>query len=217
MTVRPETMHGTYHKIPTVWKRSPETHELIVGQPRSEEIGFLEECLWTWQEKIDGTNIRVHWDGQQVHFAGKTDRANLAAMNILPALEERFGGEKNAQLFEQIFNDQPVTLYGEGFGGKIQAGSDYSPVETFALFDVRARHTWYRQEAVKWVAEELGIWYAPVVGEGTLMEATEFAREGFGSRWGTRQAEGIIVRPLVEVASLRGERIIGKLKTGDFQ
>ncbi len=213
-----ETLHGTYPKIPTVWKRSPETRQLLVGAPRTDEIEYLMGLTWVWQEKIDGTNIRIHWDGYQVHFRGKTDRADLKGLKVLPMLEEQFGGEKNAQLFEQTFAGSPLTLYGEAFGAGIQkGGGDYLDGKTFALFDVRHGHNWYQQDAVRWVAESLGCLYSPVVGEGDLHDATEFAREGFGSRWGTKQAEGIVVRPMVEVVSRRGHRIIAKLKTEDFK
>lgn len=214
---RPATMHGSYHKIPTVWKRSPETRKLIVGRPRTDEFEYLENLDWTFQEKIDGTNIRVHWDGHQAHFAGKTDRADLQGLKVLPALNALFGGERNAQLFEQTFGAEPVTLYGEAFGAGIQkGGGDYLPEKSFALFDVRSGATWFTQPAVQWVAEQLGVFYAPVVGHGSLLDATEFAKEGFGSKWGTKRAEGIVVRPEVEMLSRRGHRVIGKLKTVDF-
>lgn len=51
-----------YHKIETVFKRDEEgSKKLIPGKFRSEAIEFLADNEWCFTEKIDGTNIRVHW------------------------------------------------------------------------------------------------------------------------------------------------------------
>ena len=115
-----------YEKIETVYKRDTEgTKKLIPGEFRNDTVKFLKDLMWIWTEKVDGTNIRVHWDGHKVEFGGRTDRAQIPP-HLMARLEELFGGEANAQLFEQTFGERDVILFGEGYGAKIQSGGDYT-------------------------------------------------------------------------------------------
>jgi hypothetical protein len=45
----------------------------------------------------------------------------------------------------------------------------------------------------------------------------EKTRWGFSSTWGDFNAEGIVARPICELKSRNGERIITKLKHRDFR
>ena len=67
-----------YNKIETVFNRDTNgTKKLIEGSFRNETVEFLKDNIWTFTEKIDGTNIRVHWDGHKVEFGGRTDKADI--------------------------------------------------------------------------------------------------------------------------------------------
>lgn len=78
-----------YHKIRTFWKRAPEKPcPLIVGEFSLPEFEHLALCQWSGQEKLDGTNIRLIWDGNEVRFGGKTDRAQLP-VPLLDVLTDR--------------------------------------------------------------------------------------------------------------------------------
>lgn len=67
-----------YHKIETLFERDVNgTKKLIEGKFRNEAVEFLVNNAWVFTEKIDGTNIRIHWDGHKVEFAGRTDRAQI--------------------------------------------------------------------------------------------------------------------------------------------
>ena len=64
-----------YNKIETLYERDIEgTKRLIEGQYRNETVEFLKDVPWEFTEKIDGTNIRIHWDGHKVNYGGRTDR-----------------------------------------------------------------------------------------------------------------------------------------------
>ena len=53
----------TYPKIETVFQRDTSgTKKLIPGAFRNETVEFLSGLPWVFSEKIDGTNIRVHWN-----------------------------------------------------------------------------------------------------------------------------------------------------------
>ena len=69
-----------YHKIPTVYLRDPETKfkTLIEGAFATPELFYLAQNEWWWTEKVDGTNIRIMWDGVAViSFGGKRDRKSV--------------------------------------------------------------------------------------------------------------------------------------------
>ena len=115
----------TYHKIKNIYERDNESKKLIEGKFTDETIEFLKDNIWEFTEKVDGTNIRIIWDGYRVTFAGRTDKAQIPA-ELSNRLFELFGGEQNEQLFEQKFGTTPIILYGEGYGKGIQKGGNYS-------------------------------------------------------------------------------------------
>lgn len=58
-----------YEKIETIFTRDVEgSKKLNFGQFRDPTIEFLQYNNWIWSEKIDGTNIRVYWNGHTVTF-----------------------------------------------------------------------------------------------------------------------------------------------------
>jgi hypothetical protein len=56
----------------------------------------------------------------------------------------------------------------------------------------------------------------PELGRGTLLEAIERVKEGFPSMIGQAQAEGMVLRPVVELTDRLGHRVITKVKHRDF-
>src|ERR1035438_4001561 len=122
-----------YHKIQTIFKRSEQTKKIIIGDYSLPEFEYLRDNQWIGTEKIDGTNIRVIWTGNEVIFKGKTDDAQIPA-SLVTNLQRMF----TAPLLERVFSNSPVCLYGEGFGAKIQkAGGRYIPDNSsFILFDI---------------------------------------------------------------------------------
>lgn len=200
-----------YHKIDSVFKRDPENRHktFLMGQYARPEFEYLKDCTWLWDEKVDGTNIRVIWGGETVEYRGRTDRAEIPA----PLLEmlTRF-------LPAGKFRSQPITLYGEGYGPKIQkGGGNYREDQSFVLFDALVGDYWLKKEAVMGIAHELGLDVVPEVGRGTLAEAIEFVKAGFTSTWGDFMAEGIVLRPEVQLFNRQGSRVITKLKHKDFR
>lgn len=64
-----------YHKIETIFERDMDgSKKLIPGKFRNKTVEFLKDNTWVFTEKIDGTNIRIHWDGHKVEFGGRTGR-----------------------------------------------------------------------------------------------------------------------------------------------
>lgn len=204
-----------YPKIQTVFLRDPDNkfRTLLEGQYAKDEFAFLAANEWVFTEKIDGTNIRVGWDTASTAIGGKTDRAQIPVylydevLRLLPASK-----------FESIYPETPMTLYGEGYGAKIQkGGGNYIPDGvSFILFDIKINGNWLSRENVADIAEHLGIDVVPVIGRGPLQEAVALVRAGFQSNIGRQIAEGLVMRPACELLDRRGQRIISKIKYKDF-
>lgn len=205
-----------YHKIETLFERDEKTKKLIEGKFRKEEIEYLKDNKWQFTEKIDGTNIRIHWDGHKVNFYGRTDRAQIPT-DLTNRLVELFGGETNEQLFEQKFGETEVILFGEGYGEKIQNGGEYRKGQDFILFDVMIADNYQPRESVKDIAEYFGIDIVPIIMEGTLQEAVNYVKAKPKSKIGTADSEGLVGRPEIELQDRCGKRIIVKVKVRDFE
>jgi len=205
-----------YHKIETIFERDIRTKKLIEGQFKNPTVKYLENNWWEFTEKIDGTNIRVLWDGHKVTFAGRTDNAQIPA-ELTNRLFELFGGEANEQLFEQKFGETEVMLCGEGYGKKIQGvGSLYKDTQDFILFDVMIAGNWQPRESVVGIADYFGIDVVPIVFAGTISQAVNYIKTKPKSTIGTAPMEGLVGRPEMELQDRTGKRIIVKIKVKDI-
>ncbi|QEP41893.1 hypothetical protein D5085_01260 [Ectothiorhodospiraceae bacterium BW-2] len=204
-----------YHKIQTVYLRDPATKHktLLEGQFAKPEFEYLKNNIWVFTEKVDGTNIRVQWDGDHVSFAGKTDHAETPKF-LLDKLDELFTAEAFA-----MHKLPPLCLYGEGYGAKIQkGGGNYIPDGvSFILFDINIDGIWLERQNVEDIAQKLVIDSVPMIGEGTLLEGIERVKNGYDSRLRLTPPEGLVMRPKVELVNRRGERVITKIKINDFE
>lgn len=207
-----------YNKIDTIFERDINgTKKLIEGKYRSESVEFLANHTWEFTEKIDGTNIRIHWDGHKVTFGGRTDRANIPA-HLVNKLNEIFLNEETEQLFEQKFGAMEVILFGEGYGVKIQGcGGDYRPDVGFILFDVLIGDNYQSRESVEDIARAFGLEIVPIVLRGTIQEAVDFIKTKPNSTIGKAKMEGGVGRPAVELRDRCGNRLIVKIKCRDFE
>lgn len=208
-----------YHKIQTVFHRSPESNykELMEGVWALPEFEMLQNIEWVWTEKIDGTNIRIKWDGSNVSFGGKSDDAQTPVF-LLNVLAQTFTTEKMAACFGDTAD---VCLYGEGYGAKIQKGGNYIPDGVnFILFDCKVGNLWLSRENVADIARKLEISIVPIMGVGTLMEAVNFVKKGYTSTIAANKeyiAEGLIMKPKVDLLTRNGERVVAKIKHRDFK
>ena len=204
-----------YHKIQTIFKRDPKTKHktLLEGEYSLPEFEYLKDNEWIFTEKVDGTNIRIIFDGENVTFGGRTDRSQIPA-DLVNVLNDTFNPLQ--EKLKEKFVDGCV-LYGEGYGAKIQkAGAYYRPDPGFVLFDVKVGNYWLREHDIINISEYLDLDIVPIVDRGTLSDMVKLTKEGFNSQWGNFLAEGIVARPSTELKSRNGNRIITKLKYKDF-
>lgn len=211
----------TYQKIPGPFLRDPATN-LLTEEWSSPELAALQFADWVFTEKIDGTNIRVIWDGHRVTFAGRTDNAQIP-QPLLDFLELKFGGEIRETFFEQKFGEANVVLYGEGFGPKIQNGGKYSSEVSFILFDVRVEGMYLLRENIEDVSDYFQVLVVPRVhpqkigSRANLHEGIDLVAAGLKSQFGDFKAEGLVAVTRVGLLDRRGKRIIVKIKGVDFE
>lgn len=206
-----------YHKIETVFNRSTDGDKrLIWGDYRNETVEYLADNIWQFTEKIDGTNIRIHWDGHNVEIGGRTDRAQIPK-HLMDYLSATFLTPEVEELFEQTYGEKDVMLFGEGYGAKIQNGGDYRSDVSFILFDVLIGDNWQSREWVEATAKMFGIDVVPIVLEGTIDDGIDYVMQHNNSTIGKAVMEGVVGRPKVEMKDRLGNRIIVKIKWKDFK
>ena len=202
-----------YSKIQSIFKRDEQTHKFILGEYSLPEFEYLAETYWIGTEKIDGTNMRVSWDGEVMEFGGRTDNAQIPVF-LLQRMQELFTIEK----FKSLYPDTPMALYGEGYGARVQkGGGNYiSNGVDFILFDVLIDEWWLKREDIEDIANKLGIKVVPIVYTGWLKDAVGIIQNGLMSKFGDFRAEGMVLKPAVELKSRKGQRIMTKMKHKDF-
>ena len=206
-----------YNKIDTLYKRDMEgSKRLLDGEFRNPAVEFLKDNIWQFTEKVDGTNIRVYWDGHKVQFGGRTERAQIPA-HLVNYLNDTFGTSEAEQIFEEKFSETEVILFGEGYGPKIQNGGLYRPDVSFILFDVLISGNYQPRESIEDIAKAFGIDIVPIIFEGTIQEGVDFVKGHPKSTMGTAFMEGLVGRPKVEMRDRCGKRIIVKIKWEDFK
>jgi hypothetical protein len=207
-----------YHKIAGPFKRyteGPLRNQLIPWEWTREEFGYLQHLPWRFTEKVDGTNVRVVWDGHRPIFMGRTANSQMPT-RLSTMLQTTFTEE----LLEQVFGATPAILFGEGYGAGIQKGGLYRPDVSFILFDVHIG-VWLEDADVAAIAKELGIEVVPVITTDTLnhqiREMTQYSMLSHVSIVDKPpNMEGLVGIPLVPLLNRRGGRIVVKLKTEDF-
>jgi len=199
-----------YAKIQSVFKRDEKTHKFILGEFSLPEFKYLKDNIWVFTEKVDGTNVRVMWDGSEVRFGGKTNDAQMPTFLLLK-LQELFLPGKFKEL-------PPLCLYGEGYGARIQkGGGNYIPNGCdFILIDILIDNWWLERENIEDIASKLCIKVVPIIGSGSIDAAIAKTSIGFNSTFGNFSAEGIVLKPQVALTNRKGERVITKVKHKDF-
>ena len=208
-----------YHKINGIYKRyakGEKKGKFIEGEFSKPEFKYLFNNIWVGKEKIDGTNLRIGWDGYNVDIRGRTDNANLH-MDLIKRVQELFPFKK----FESNFGNKEVVLYGEGYGAGIQKGGKYREKKDFILFDILINGFYLDYDNIVEIAKTMGLDVVEQIYRGTLFSAIMLVKEGFKSEVkgcsSDCMAEGLVLVPEIYLTNKFGERIITKLKTKDWE
>ena len=206
-----------YQKIDNIFKFDEKYRE-IVGM--TDTYLTLKDLEWIGTEKVDGTNIRIYWDGHDIKIGGRTNKAQIPT-HLMEYLTNVFLNDEMEYVFEQMFGDKEVYLFGEGYGYKIQADGDkyFSDRKTvgFILFDVNINGFDLSRENVIDIADKLNLDYVPIVFRGTLDKAIEFVKEHHNSNLGdySHEMEGLVLQPSILLYDKNKKMIKCKCKYRD--
>jgi len=206
-----------YPKIQTLYKRelveSGKPAGIIIGQYSKPE--FENIINWEVSEKLHGTNVRVIWDGKNIKFRGKTDRADLPDF-LLKNLEKLFDKKK----FKKVFEDKLTILYGEGIGDRIQdIGKKYSKESFFVLFDIKIGEFWLEREDIEEIARKIKTKTVPLIGIMKKDKIEEFVKSKPSSILAKEklEMEGIVARAHPQILFRDRIPIMFKLKVNDYR
>jgi len=173
-----------YHKIETLYERDEHFKigpDLVL---RNRVYDTLK--TWRWTEKVDGTNIRVIWQGGKLSFGGKTDNASIPA-ELVKWLYENINPEKLAACFPTAATSSS-TAKGTAPASSVAASTADQEAHRLrrVVIDTDIEHTrmggwWLSDENMRDVASKLGLDAVPYLGEMTLEDATDKVRAGFRS------------------------------------
>lgn len=171
------------------------------------------------------------WYG--VRIGGRTDEAQIP-----PVLRAALDPLIDPPRWEHAFPDvsAEVTVYGEGYGAGIQKdGRLYRDTPGFIVFGVRVGQWWLGDADVADVAAKLGLDVVPPaaaawpgdtepheIGPCGLHDAWDIIRGGkfavsrLTSQWPGVRVEGMVGRPVTDLLTASGERIITKIKVADW-
>jgi hypothetical protein len=150
-----------YPKINSLYKREQKDGKfkgrLIMGEYTCPEFRTIK--YWSVTEKIDGTNIRITYDGTKVEYGGRSDNA-LIPSGLLNYLMANITLDKFKEHFPEA---SYVVLCGEGVGPKINGGGHYGHDPFFVLFDVVVGGWWLHRRDVLEIAWKFDLYNAPLI------------------------------------------------------
>lgn len=212
-----------YPKIDNLFKRNPDKlSELIMGKYTRPEFAFI-QC-WDVTEKIDGTNVRLKFHrafNGSFDFYGRTDNAQftIAQENFLEHMCSEI--RSNVLHILNSFDLDTITVYGELYGPKIQAGGNYSDELEFRAFDMLVDDKmWLAPDDVRKNAEYMLLDVPPHLGVMFTQDIVEMVQDGFISTFAINRgylAEGVIAKPPMNLYDQRGRRVMFKLKHKDLK
>ncbi len=165
-------------------------------------------------EKIHGTSTHIGWNGEKVFlFSGGCNYENFAELFDLEDLKQKF----------ILFGYDKITIYGEGYAGKMQAMSKtYGKDLKFVAFDVNIDGNWLDVPRAKKVVELFGFDFVDYQLVITKLSSLDRQRDkksiqAFKNGMGNHlEREGVVIRPLKEMTMSSGKRVIAKHKNAKF-
>lgn len=193
---------------------------------KDQDILMFKECYA--MEKIHGSSAHINWrTSAMVSDLPDGDRPQ-GNVNL-------FCGGCKRKLFNSLFDIEEladkfietgldsVTIYGEGYGGKMQGMSaTYGKELKFVAFEVKIGDCWLSVPDADGFCTALGIEFVAYEKVSTDIEVLDKERDKF-SRQAKRNgieedkiSEGVVLRPLVELKKNNGARIMCKHKRDEF-
>jgi len=210
-----------YEKINTLWKREEvrgkNIGKVIEGEYTKEEYELIDR--WEVTEKIDGQCITILITKDDIKIYGKSEKTefNKSHIPLLAYINNKITGNVVNSIFD-FDKASIITLYGEGYGAKIQkGGGNYSDEQKFILFDINIDGIWLESEKVKEFADLMNLDMVPMLGIMTKAEVVEYVKSNKHSTFGDFPMEGVVCRSKPLLLDRMGRRLTFKLKARDFK
>lgn len=169
-------------------------------------------------EKIHGTSAHISWSvsNKQVKFSsGGESHEKFIKLFDVSLLTEKFS---------DIFVTSDAIIYGEAYGGKQQGMSDtYGKELKFIGFEVKVGDLWLSIPNAEGVCKSLNIDFVDYIKCSTNLDvlnserdkdSVQAIRNGCGEG---KIREGIVLKPLIELTTNNGGRVIAKHKRDEFK
>lgn len=187
---------------------------------KNKDILYFKRCYA--MEKIHGTSAHVQYSAKADalrFFSGGAKHEHFLALFDHDELLEKF--RENARNHANV---DKITIYGECYGGKMQAMREtYGPDLKFIAFEVLLdSDCWMSVPQADRMATRFGFEFVHYVEIETTEEAinaemmadsVQAVRNGMGPG---HMREGVVLRPLIEFTHLNGGRVICKHKRPEF-
>lgn len=198
---------------------------------KNQLILLFKECYAL--EKIHGTSANISWaaysigDPQELKFhSGGESHAKFVSLFNAETIKKT--------LIDAGFETRKVTIYGEAYGGKQQGMSDtYGKELKFIAFDVCLDEgNWLNVPEAEAFCKTLGIEFVFYVKTSTDVKELDAQRDMYSiqairngvSSYGPNSCvlnpkprEGVVLRPLIELSTSTGNRMITKHKGDAFR
>ena len=182
---------------------------------KNRAIQLFRECYAL--EKIHGTSAHLSWQadrGTVAFFAGGESHERFVTLFDESALREGF----------ILLGHASVFVYGEAYGGRCQGMKKvYGEALRFVAFDVKVGESWLDVPNAEEVVHGLGIefvHYEKGPTDDTWLNSqrdtpsVQARRNGIE---GIQPREGVVLRPLIEVTTNSGARVISKHKSEAYK
>lgn len=192
---------------------------IAMGYMHIDNLYKRPELLTTFKElyaleKVHGTSAHVSWnEGRLGFFAGGASHEHFVGI---------FDHDKLTSLFQSLGHDK-VLVFGEAYGGKLQGMREtYGPNLKFVAFDVQVGDVWLDVPNAADVVAKLGLEFVfyerieanlSTVDSARDRDSEQAIRNGMGSG---HKAEGVVLRPLIEMIRSNGVRVMAKHKRDEF-
>jgi hypothetical protein len=183
---------------------------------QNKTILMFKECYAL--EKIHGTSAHISWNAERKDlkfFAGGVKHESFVAI---------FDSALLMTVFSELFPLSDVVIHGEAYGGKCQGMSKtYGDALRFVGFDVKVGGFWLEVPNAAEVCNSLGLEFCDyvriptdisLIDEQRDRESIQAIRVGMGN---CKQREGVVLRPILELNTKTGGRVIAKHKQADFR
>lgn len=165
-------------------------------------------------EKIHGTSAHISWKNSNVSFfSGGAEHLLFTSLFDAKFLKSKF--------LERSLSD--ITIYGEAYGGKMQNMREtYGDKLRFVVFDVMVNNIWLNVEQAERYVKNFDLDFVPYVKCSTDIEVLNALRDSPSEQavkcgiTVPKKREGIVIRPLVEMITSDGSRVISKHKIAEF-